>query len=62
MLPIGTTVERTGTPNSGRVGVIVGEMVPVVETYLVSFSKGMPQYWSPRYFKVIDRVEADWEA
>ena len=62
MIPIGTTVQRTNTPNSGRVGVIVGEMIPVVETYLVSFSKGMPQYWSPRYFKVLKMDEPSWEA
>jgi len=61
MLPIGTTVERINSPNSGKVGMIASEKVSTVDTYLVTFERGMPQYWSPRYFKVIDKPKPTWE-
>jgi hypothetical protein len=62
MLPIGTTVQRVNSPNSGRVGVIAGEQVPNVNTYPVSFDEGRPQqYWSPKYFKVLKLFAPDWE-
>jgi hypothetical protein len=61
MLPLGTRVERINSPNSGKVGMIASDMVPTVETYLVTFDKGMPQYWSPKYFKVLEEPAPDWK-
>lgn len=62
MLPIGTRVQRINSPDSGRIGTIVGDMIKVVETYLVSFDGSrMPQYWSPKYFRVIDQPSPDWK-
>lgn len=63
MLPIGTRVERINSPNSGRIGTIAGEMIKVVETYLVTFDgERVPQYWSPKYFKVLEQPQPTWEA
>jgi hypothetical protein len=62
-LLIGTVVERTNSPTTGIVGVISSKLVPVVETYLVTFPKTrmMPQYWSPMYFKVLEMPKPSWE-
>jgi hypothetical protein len=60
MIPIGTRVRRVNSPDTGREGIIAGDMVSVVETYLVTFDKGMPQYWSPKYFKVLKEPTPDW--
>lgn len=62
MLPIGTKVKRVNAPvGNGRIGVIASHREPTIGTYLVTFDRGMPQYWSPRYFIELEPPKPAWE-